>query len=170
MSELLRSVGSLEEALDVATGKANAQAPHLTVRFYMPLARSLTLEEGLKCVAPQIRERVREGKVELLALARGQQVEPGQKPRVVQYVLCHGTLCDEDPADYWLFDTLEKELELAVLMDGDGLRYVNQKPLSREEAVAQWMAGFLGWSEDVPGLFRLRYALIEGESDKEVGQ
>jgi hypothetical protein len=116
-------VGSLEEAIDLAAGRANADAPHLTVPFYMPLAQGITLEDGLRCVSPQIRERVRQGKAKLLALAHGQMVEPGEQPRTVQYVLLHGVLEDGDDPMHFLFDTIESEVEEAVLMDGDGLRH-----------------------------------------------
>jgi hypothetical protein len=50
---------------------------------------------------------------------------------------------------------------MAALMDGDGRRYLSPDPLPRNEAVARWMAGFLNWNCEVPGLYRLRYALIE---------
>ena len=58
-------------------------------------------------------------------------------------------------------DCIDDSVEIAVLMEGDGLRFNEKRPLSQQEAVAFWMGGFLGWNEKIPGLFRLRYALIE---------
>lgn len=125
--------GTLDEYLYVHTGQANKDGPHLIVPFYMPLAPPLSFKEGLQCVSPRLREQV-------------------------QYVLLRER---EDGQDhYLLFDTTERDLESAVLMEGDGTRYLNQRPLTKDEAVALWMGGFLGWNDKVPGLYRLRYSLI----------
>lgn len=154
---------SASDLWKIATGQANKDAPHLIVPFYMPLAQSMTLAEGLQCCRPDIREQVSAGKVRLLALAHGQMVEQGEEPRMVQFVLLHGTFADEEPDGYYVFDTTEDEIDIAVLMNGDGTRFLNERPLSQEEAVGLWMGGFLGWNEKCPGLYRLRYALIEAQ-------
>lgn len=154
---------SVTDVWKIATGQANKEAPHLIVPFYMPLAKSLTLEEGLSCCRPDIREQAHAGKVRLLALAHGQMVEQGEEPRMVQFVLLLGTFAEDEPEGYYVFDTTEDEIDIAVLMNGDGTRFLNERPLSQEEAVGLWMAGFLGWNEKCPGLYRLRYALIEAQ-------
>ena len=152
--------GPVEDILKIASGEANKQAPHLTVPFYMPLAQSISLKDALRCCRGDIREAVAAGTVRLLALAHGQMAD-GETLRTVQFILLHGRF-DEGQSDlHYLFDCLEDGIEIAVLMDGDGLRFSENRPLDQKEAVAQWMGGFLGWNEKTPGLYRLRYALIE---------
>jgi hypothetical protein len=150
--------GTLDEFMYVHTGQANKDGPHLIVPFYMPLAPPLSFKEGLQCLSPRLREQVRSGRISLLAIAHGQMVEPETAGNQVQFVLLRER---EDGQDHHLlFDTIEGDLETAVLMEGDGTRYLNQRPLAKEEAVALWIGGFLGWNDKVPGLYRLRYALI----------
>jgi hypothetical protein len=48
--------------------------------------------------------------------------------------------------------TISKDIDAAVLMRGDGTRYLEPRPMPGTEAVALWM---------VPGLYRLPYAMIE---------
>jgi hypothetical protein len=150
--------GSLEDILKLHTGEANKEAPHLTVPFYMPLALPMTFEDALACITPALREKARSGAISLVAVAHGQMVPPGEQPAQVQFVLFFDT--DHDAPGYYTFDTINKEIEAAVLMRGDGTRYLDPRPLPATEAVALWMGGFLGWSEKVPGLYRLRYAMI----------
>ena len=154
------AVSSFDEARRIVTGEANKEAPHLTVPFYMPLAQSVTLEDALKWCRPVIRKAVKEGKAQLLAIAHGTMAGKDSS-RPVQFVLIHGKLNDEAPDLYLNFDFLEDEIECAVLMDGDGIRFSDNQPLSQQEAVAFWMGGFLNWNEKCPGLYWLRYALIE---------
>lgn len=153
--------GSVEDVLKIASGQANKEAPHVTVPFYMPLAQSISLEEALRCCRSDISQHVRLGKISLLALAHGQMVDNAEKPKNVQFVLLFGTFDDSEPKGYFVFDTIAKEIEEAVLMDGDGTRFMLDRPLTQQEAVAMWIGGFLGWNENCPGLYRLRYALIE---------
>lgn len=151
---------SFDEAMKIATGQANKEAPHLTVPFYMPLAQSITLQDALTCCSPKIRKAVESKSVRLLALAHGQMAD-GPEPHTVQFMLMHGKFDGDDSEMHYLFDCIEVEVGIPVLMDGDGLRLDEKRPLSQQEAVAFWMGGFLGWSEKIPGLYRLRYALIE---------
>lgn len=161
MNKPVEVVGSpVEDMLKIASGQANKEVPHLTVPFYMPLAPSITLADALKACGPEIREAANAGAIKLLALAHGTMAD-GDSPRSARFVLLYGRF-DEDESDiHYLFDCLEDELEIAVLMDGDGLRFREDRPLSQSEAVAQWMGGFLGWNEKYPGLYQLRYALVE---------
>lgn len=152
--------GPVEEVLKIASGVANKEAPHLTVPFYMPLAPSIALKEALRACSPEIRQAVENKTLRLLALAHGQMAD-GPELRTVQFVLMHGKFGGDESEMHYLFDCIEDELEIAVLMDGDGLRFDEKLPLTQQEAVALWMGGFLGWNEKVPGLYRLRYALIE---------
>ena len=48
-----------------------------------------------------------------------------------------------------------------VLMDGHGRRY-SGPALSREDAVGLWVAAFLNWNCERPGLYRLCFAYVEG--------
>lgn len=151
--------GSVEEMVKRASGEANKEAPHLTVPFYMPLAPSISLALALNCSRPDIREAVTAGTVRLLAMANGEMAD-GDELRPAQFILLFGKFDEADPDLHYLYDTLEDEIEIAVLMDGDGLRFRENRTLSQDEAVAMWMGGFLGWNEKSPGLYRLRYALI----------
>ena len=131
----------INDAQRIATGQANKDAPHLTVPFYMPVAQSIPLKDALEFCRPDIRKAVDSEKIRLLAIAHGKMTDK-ESSWPVQFVI-------------------ENEIECAVLMDGDGLRFSESQPLSQEEAVAFWMGGFLGWNEKCPGLYQLRYALIE---------
>ena len=153
-------VTSLDEARRFATGEVNKEAPHLTVPFYMPLARPVSHHEAMALCRPDVRDAVTGGTARLLAVASGRMAD-GDDIRPVQFVLLHGRIHDEDPVLFLVNDCLEDEIDCAVLMDGDGLRCRDNQAISREEVAAYWMSGFLGWNEKCPGLYRLQYALIE---------
>lgn len=153
------AVDSLDDMLKLATGEANQEAPHLTVPFYMPLALPMSFEEALTCISPSLRKKAKSGAISLVAVANGQMAPPGDEPTPVQIVLFFDA--DEDAPGYYLFDTINGEVDTAVLIRGDGSCHLESRPLPSTEAVALWMGGFLGWSEKVPGLYRLRYAMIE---------
>jgi hypothetical protein len=154
--------GSLDQIVKLHTGEANKEAPHLTVPFYMPLALPMSFEDGLTSISPALRKKAMSGAITLVAVAHGHMAPPGEGPSQVQFVLFFDT--DQDAPGYYVFDTINKEIEAAVLMGGDGTRYLAPYLLPSTEAVALWMGGFLGWSEKVPGLYRLRYAMIEASS------
>lgn len=151
---------SLDEAMAIASGQANKDSPHLIVPFYMPLAASIRLKDALALCNNEIRKAVDDKAVRLLAIAHGIMTDE-EMSWPVQFFLFHGRLHDDDPELYMTFDTIEGNLDTAVLMDGDGLRCLGSPPMSQKEAVACWMGGFLGWNEKCPGLYQLRYALIE---------
>jgi hypothetical protein len=155
------AVDSVNDILKLHTGEANKEAPHLTVPFYMPLALPMTFEDALACISPALRKQAQGGAISLVAVAHGQMAPPGEKPSQVQFVLFFDT--DQEAPGYYTFETISKDIEGAVLMRGDGTRYLDPRPLPGTEAVALWMGGFLGWSEKVPGLYRLRYAMIEAK-------
>ena len=146
--------GTLEDFFDRHTGKANADAPHLAVPLYMPLAPSVSFEEALSYVDDVHRQRAKDGKITLIAAAHGTMCE-GDRSDLLQLVLY------KDRQGYWTFGTCDGLIELAVLMDGDGHRYLSGKKLPPDEAVRRWMSGFLSWNCEYPGLYRLRYAMIE---------
>jgi hypothetical protein len=150
---------TLEEAIRLQTGEANRDAPHLVVPFYMPLEDPVPSAVALRLLPDASRSRVERGKLSAVAVAAGSMCHPGDEPYPVQFVLLYGTLEDGDTPDYWTYETVGDEYDLAVLMDGDGMRHVGNA-LPARDALAFWMGGFLGWSEKVPGLFRLRYAEV----------
>jgi hypothetical protein len=157
----------LEEILKIASGEANAESPHVVVPLYMPLAPPMSLADACKTVNKGVRDRVARGDAGFVALANGQMHPPGEEPFPKQLVLLFGKFHDEDAKDYMVFDTLEGDFEEAIMMDGDGRRYSHNrlnagKPLPAEEALKLWMAGFLNWNENVPGLYRFRYCLVQG--------
>jgi len=147
------SIDSMDEAMKIATGEANADSRHLTVPLYMPLENDLPLEDALKYVSHKLHDEVNRGNVELIAIAMGWMTQ-NDKSWPLQLVLYWG-----DEA-YMTFSKFEGEFEMAVLMDGHGRRYLNREKLSREEALRQWIAGFLNWNCEVPGLYQLQYAFI----------
>ncbi len=147
------SVNSMDEAMKIATGEANADSKHLTVPLYMPLENDLRFEDALKCVSQKLHEDVTQGDVELIAIAMGWMTQK-DKSWPLQLVLYRA-----DEA-YMTYSKFEDEFEMAVLMDGDGRRYLNREKLPLEEALRQWIAGFVNWNCEVPGLYRLQYALI----------
>lgn len=153
------SVNSVEEAIKIATGQANKEAPHLVVPFYMPLQKSIALNDALAICDDDIQIAVRDGKARLLAIATG-LMSDSESSWSVTFVLLQGNLDDESGPRHFVYDKEFGECDSAVLMDGDGLR-VSSADLSQEQAVAYWMGGFLGWNENCPGMYRLKYAMVE---------
>jgi len=145
---------TIEEFLKVHSGEANAEAPHLVVPLYMPLAPSVSFEDALPYINAEHRQRAKDGKIDLIAVAHGTMCE-GERSDPLQVVLY------KDRQGYWTFGTCDGLIEMAVLIDGDGRRYLSGKKLKRDEAVRQWMSGFLNWNCKCPGLYRLRYTMIE---------
>ncbi len=144
----------INEILKAHSGEANAEAKHVVVPLHMPLGSPLTLAQALRCVCPELRDEVRRGEATLIAVAHGTMMLDG-RPKKLQLVLFR------DDEGYQTFETFEDEYDMAVLLDGGGRRYLSPDPLPREVAVARWMAGFVNWNCEVPGLYRLRFALIE---------
>ncbi len=136
------------------SGERHAEAKHVVVPVYVPLASTLTLAQALRCVCPELRDEVRRGEATLIAVALGTMMLDG-RPKKLQLVLFR------DDEGYQTFETFENEYDMAVLLDGDGRRYLRPDPLPQEVAVVRWMAGFLSWNREVPGLYRLRFALVE---------
>ena len=151
--------GSLEDALKLQSGQANAEAPHLVVPLYMPLAPSVSLDEALRYVDSEHQARAKDGKIDLIAVATGTMRE-GERSDSLQLVLY------KDRQGYWTFGTIDGLIEMAVLMDGHGLRYLSGKKLDREESVRRWMSGFLNWNYEYPGLYRLRYSMIDPSTEE----
>jgi len=58
---------SVHEAIRFATGEANKESPHLTVPFYMPLARPVSHRQAMLLCRPDVRDAVNNGNVRLLA-------------------------------------------------------------------------------------------------------
>jgi hypothetical protein len=150
---------TLEEFMKIASGEVNREGPHLVVPVIMPLALPWSREEGLEALNPALREQVAAGTLKPVAVASGRMREPGEAPERVQFVLLHdGTQGEEG---YVTFETVAGELEEAVLINGDGTRHPGDPELPPSEALTKWMAGFVGWSLNIPGLYDLRYAFVE---------
>ena len=146
----------LDEFLKLHSGEANAEAPHLAVPLYMPLAPLMSFDEALCAVNKddELYRKATEGKVELIAVAHGLMCE-GERREPLHLILY------KDRQGYWTLGTTDGLVEMAVLIDGDGRRYLSGRQLPRDEVVRRWMAGFLNWNCNCPGLYRLRYAMIE---------
>jgi hypothetical protein len=160
--DFIRPVGSLEEALKIGTGEANSERLHGTAPVYFPLADPVPRETALGGLSPRLRDAVTAGHLQLVAIAAGTMGEEGERRDKVQFVLLWGKPSlhePDDPVTFWTFETVQAELEEAVLMDGHGRRYAGPA-LSREEAVGLWVARFLNWNCERPGLYRLRFAYV----------
>lgn len=155
---MLREVATIAEAFKIITGEANAEARHLVVPMYMPLGEPVTPVQALRCLSPELREYVRKGDAELIAVAKGTMMGD-QKPLLLVLFRIENI--------YHTYETYGGDCETALLSDGDGRTYTKSAALTREEALKQWMAGFLNWNCEVPGLYRLRFAMIEGEGPVE---
>ena len=150
----------LESFSQIATGQVNKDHRHLTVPFYMPLQEPMELEDAMAICPAEITKAVQQGKVRLLAIATG-MMNDRESSWPVQFVLLHGKTHDDDPNLYLTYECSEGEFSCAVLMDGDGCRVRDDADISQDQAVAYWMGGFLGWNDDCPGLYRLKYAFIK---------
>jgi hypothetical protein len=163
--DFIRSVGSLEEAMKISSGEANAERPHVTAPVYYPLEGPVSRETALCGVGSRLRDAVGTGRLQLVAAARGTIGEEGEDDRApVQFLLLWGTGSPDGSGEtpiYWTFEVNRRELDTAVLMDGHGRRY-GGPVLPREEAVGLWVAGFLNWNCECPGLYRLHFAYVEG--------
>lgn len=143
----------LEQFLKIHSGEVNVKHRHLTVPLYMALSDDVPFEEALSLLNEDHRDRAKAEKIDLIAVATG--LAYGIEQTFVLY---------KDRQGYWVYSG-EGGIELAVLIDGDGRRYLSGRKLDRDEAMRRWMAGFLNWNCEVPGLYQLRYAFVK-ESDE----
>jgi hypothetical protein len=89
------------------------------------------LVAGIYCgpLSPGLRQQAPSEAIALLAVAHGHRAPPGEEPSPVQFVLFFDT--DLDALGYYTFDTINKEIEAAVLMRGDGTRYLSRLAMTR---------------------------------------
>jgi hypothetical protein len=151
---------SLEELLAVASGEANKRRPHVIVPLYMPLSPEFARSNALGGLNAKLRRNVAAGEFDVVAVAHGEMHPPGDESLPLHMILLYGAE-EDDPPLYLTFNTPTGDVEEAVLMNGDGTRYVGGR-LNNLDALVKWIAGFLNWNEEVPGLYRLQYALVEG--------
>ena len=154
---------NLDTFLKVHTGEANRERPHVTVPLDMPVAGDIPLHEACAFVSPAIQKAVSQGKCHLIAVAGG-KMNDDTPPKKIQLVLLYGSLYEQDEPDYFTFETITGEIELGVLMNGDGTRWLAKNPLPQQEALIKWMAGFLNWNCEIPGLYDLGYAMVEQQA------
>lgn len=152
---------SIEDVMKIHTGEANRERPHLIVPLYMPLGDDLPHDVASRYVSQLVRDRIAKGKCQLVAVAGGYMNDG--LPEGAQFVLLYGSLDDEDEPGYWTFETFTGEVEIGVLMNGDGTRCFPQEPLPPKDAIIKWMANFLGWNCEKPGLYDLSYAMVGKE-------
>jgi hypothetical protein len=115
--DFIRPVGSLEEAMGISTGQANAERPHGTAPVYFPLAAPILREAALRGLSPELRDAVGAGRLQLVAIARGTMGEEREPREAVQFLLLWGSLPPHDPDEpvtYWTFETRQEELDMAV--------------------------------------------------------
>ena len=132
----------LDEIRKLASGEVNAEKRHLSVALYMPLAEDVPFEQAVSVLDNDHRTRARAGKIDLIAIAHG--LVCGIEQHLVLY---------KDRQGYWVFSS-EHGVESAVLIDGDGRRYLSGRKLDHEEAMRRWMGGFLNWNCESPGMYQ----------------
>lgn len=150
---------SLDELLAVASGEANKRRPHVVAPLYMPLLPAFPRLHAIGGLAADLKQSVKNGDFDVIAVAHGEMHRPGDEPELLHMILFYGAEGD-DPPCYLTFNTPTGDTEEAVLMNGDGTRYMGGR-LDNREALVKWIAGFLNWNEEVPGLYRLQYALVK---------
>jgi hypothetical protein len=154
---------TIDEILKLSTGETNRERPHVTVPLYMSVAGAIPLHEACAFVSPAVQKAVAQGTCHLIAVAGG-QTNDDTPPKKIQLVLLYGSLHEQDEPDYLTFETFTGEIDLGVLMNGDGTRWLAKNPLPQQEALVKWMAGFLNWNCEIPGLYDLGYAMVEQQA------
>ena len=143
------NASDLEAFKKIASGEANAERPHIAVPLYTPITEIPADKYD------NVRTDLLEKGFSPIAAAKGLLCIDEEKATL------HMTLC-WSPRDkmYMTYDSESDKTDCAVLMDGDGLRYGKPEELSKDEAVKQWLAGFLNWNADHPGLYELGYGVL----------
>ncbi len=138
------------------------ESKFVVVAFPQPLDSPMPIEEAKRRVGDWIQDMVAEGLLSFVAFAEGERLRANGEEKEVMLFLMRKTASAGRgrQQEYTVFENWTDEFEQAVLIDGHGQK--DDQPLPPEQALAQWIAGFLAKNEAVPGSYRLRYRLIEG--------
>jgi len=139
---------------------SSKKMPPVAVPFHQPLDEPMSVGEAKERVAFWMRELVEEGSLSFVAFAEGERLTADGKEEEVMFFLLysHRDYCDRPM--YIVFENWSDKFEDAVLIDGDPRN--DGRLLPPEQALAQWVAGFMAKNEAVPGSHSLGYRLIEG--------
>ena len=136
----------------MVTINPNPESPFVVVEFPQRLGAPMSVEEAKDRVALDD-----DDEWSFVAFAEGERLsEKGQMEEVMLFLYAH------DNGRYIVFENWTSEWEEAVLIGRGGQE--NDRvlpPLSPQQALAQWIAGFMMKNEAVPGSHSLRYRLIE---------
>ena len=122
----------------------------VVVAFPQPLESPMRVGEAQDRVACWLQELVDEGSLSFIAFAEGERLSAKGKMEEVMFFLIY----DRVSRGYTVFENWSDEWEEAVLIDGGG--QTNDRLLPSEQALAQWIAGFM-----MKDNHSLRYRLIE---------
>ena len=131
----------------------NPESAFVVVKFPQRLDSPMSVEEAKDRVALDDDDGW-----SFVAFAEGERLsEKGQMEEVMFFLYAHGD------GRYIVFENWTSEWEEAVLIGGGGQKHGRVlPPLPPEQALAQWIAGFMMKNEAMPGSHNLRYCLITG--------
>ncbi len=139
----------------MVTNKSNPERKIVVVEFPQRLESPMSVGEAQDRVAFWLQESVDEGSLSFVAFAEGKRLSAKGKMQEVMLFLIY----DHVNRCYTAWENWSDEWEDAVLIDGGGK--ANADLLPREQALAQWIAGFMLKNETMPGSHSLEYRLIE---------
>lgn len=124
------------------------------VSFHQPLGGPMSVAEANNRI-DWMEESVAAGRREFVAFAEGhRRLGNGEVVEVMLFLIY-----DHDEACYVVYENWTDEFEAAVLLDGDVQH--DHRLLPPEQALAQWIGGFLAKNESIPRSHRLSYRLIK---------
>ena len=121
----------------MVTNKSNPERKIVVVEFPQRLESPMSVGEAQDRVAFWLQELVDEGSLSFVAFAEGKRLSAKGKMKEVMLFLIY----DRVNREYTVFENWSDEFEDAVLIDGDGK--ANSGQLLPEQALAQWIAGFM---------------------------
>jgi len=137
------------------TINSKLDSKYVVVEFPQPIESPMSVGEAQDRVAYWLQELVDEGSLSFVAFAFGERLSAKGKMKEVMLFLIY----DHVNREYTVWENWSDEWEDAVLIDGGGK--ANDDLLPPEQALAQWIAGFMMKNEKKPGSHSLRYRLIE---------
>lgn len=133
---------------------SSKESMFVTVSFRQPLDEPMSVAEANNRI-DWMEESVDAGWREFVAFAEGyRRLRNGEVVEVMLFLIY-----DHDEARYVVYENWTDEFEAAVLLDGDVQH--DHRRLPPEQALAQWIGGFLARNEAIPRSHRLSYRLIK---------
>lgn len=145
----------------MVTVTSKPERTFVVVEFPQPLESPMSVGEAQDRVACWLQELMEEESLSFVAFAEGERLTAKGEMEEVMLFLIY----DHANQEYTVWENWRDEWEDAVLIDGGGK--ANDDLLPPEQALAQWVAGFMMKNETNPGSHNLRYRLIEGDAHDE---